>query len=177
MKNTLLGLIVLALVAGGVYWTRVVQAPQATPDAVAQGTPTSSDAHRMATAAADVALPDLTPGEATASAGDVRVTVSVSPHPPVAFEKNRFRVRAESAGGPAVLEDGRIFFEMTMPMGDHRYALVPGAEGWQEADVVLPMCGSGNPRWYATVEGTIAGEPRRVRFRLDLAKSSGPPAS
>jgi hypothetical protein len=31
-----------------------------------------------------------------------------------------------------------VSFEMTMPMGDHRYALVPGEEGWLEAAVVLP---------------------------------------
>ena len=85
-----------------------------------------------------------------------------SPGPPVAFQENRFRVRVESANGPVALEDGRISFEMTMPMGDHRYSLVAGADGWQEAEVVLPFCKSGNPRWYATVEGTVAGEPRRA---------------
>ena len=178
MKNTLLGILVLALVAGGVYWTRVVHAPQATPaTSAAEGAPTSSDAHRMATAASDAMLPDITTGEASVNAGDVRITLSVEPRPPVAFQTNRFRVRAESANGPVVLENGRIYFEMTMPMGDHRYELVPGADGSQEADVVLPMCGSGNPRWYATVEGTVAGEPRRVRFKLDLAKSGTVPVS
>ena len=55
-----------------------------------------------------------------------------------------------------------------MPMGDHRYSLVPAADGWQEAEVVLPLCPSGKRRWFATVEGTVAGQPRTARFRLDL---------
>jgi len=67
------------------------------------------------------------------------------------------------------LEGGRISFEMTMPMGDHRYSLVPGDDGWQEAEVTLPRCMSGKRRWYATVEGTVAGRPRSARFRLDLS--------
>jgi len=69
-------------------------------------------------------------------------------------------------------EGARISFEMTMPMGDHRYSPVPGRDGWQEADVVLPLCQSGKRRWYATVEGIVAGRLRTARFRLDLA----PPA-
>jgi hypothetical protein len=50
----------------------------------------------------------------------------------------RVLVRAEAGGSPVVLEGGRVSFEMSMPMGDHRYSLVPGADGWQEAAVVLP---------------------------------------
>ncbi len=72
--------------------------------------------------------------------------------------------------------NGRISFEMTMPMGDHRYSLVPAADGWQEAEVVLPVCGSGHRRWFATFEGTVAGQPRTARFLLDLTPPSSPPA-
>ena len=61
-----------------------------------------------------------------------------------------------------------VSFEMKMPMGDHRYTLVAGTDGWQQAEVVLPFCPSGNPRWYAIVEGTVAGTPVTARFRLDL---------
>jgi hypothetical protein len=68
-----------------------------------------------------------------------------------------------------MLESGRISFEMTMPMGDHRYSLIPADEEWQTADVLLPLCSSGTRRWFATVEGTVAGRPRTARFRLDLA--------
>jgi hypothetical protein len=92
----------------------------------------------------------------------------VTPNPPVAFAKTRVRVRAEVGGAPVVLDGGRVSFEMSMPMGDHRYVLVPGEDGWQEADVVLPLCPSGKRRWFATVEGTVAGRPRTARFRLDL---------
>jgi hypothetical protein len=123
-------------------------------------------------AGADAALPDVTLTDAALDLGDVQVIVSVTPRPAVAFQNRRFRVRVESGGLPVVLEGGRISFEMTMPMGEHRYALVRGENGWQEAQVVLPFCRSGNPRWYATVEGTVAGRPVTARFRLDLTKPS-----
>jgi hypothetical protein len=125
-------------------------------------------------------LPDVTQADGIVDLGDVRVVLSVTPRPPVAFQKNQFRVRVEAADAnapagpsratPVPLESGRMSFEMVMPMGDHRYTLVAGADGWREAAVVLPMCKSGNPRWYAIVEGTVAGRPVLARFRLDLAK-------
>ena len=194
LRDTLLGLLVLALLAGGVYWARFRPSPPAgsstglapgvQPEAggstaVAEPDPGeaaggSSMAHRVGMAMSDEAMPDVTRGEASMNVGDVRVTLTVAPHPPIAFQENRFRVRVESANGPVFLEDGRISFEMKMPMGDHRYSLVAGADGWQEAEVVLPMCGSGNPRWYAVVEGSVAGQPRTARFRFDLAKPAQP---
>jgi len=117
----------------------------------------------------DEALPDVTLADGSVSSGNVRITLALAPQPPVAFAKTRVRVRTEVNGSLAVLEGGTISFEMTMPMGDHRYSLVAGQNGWQEADVALPRCMSGNRRWYATVEGTVAGQPRSARFRLDLA--------
>jgi hypothetical protein len=87
----------------------------------------------------------------------------------VALEKTRVRVRADANGSPVAIENGRVSFEMAMPMGDHRYTLVPGEDGWLEAEAVLPRCMSGKRRWYATVEGTVAGQPRTARFRFDLA--------
>ncbi len=172
MKNSLLGLLVLALLAGGFYWARVVHAPSTTASVPPATSPESASpaSHRVATAASDAMLPDLTSGEAAVNDGDVRITATMAPQPPVAFKENRFRVRVESAGGPVTIESPRVSFEMVMPMGDHRYALVPAPDGWLEAAVVLPMCASGNPRWYATVEGAVAGEPHKARFRLDLAK-------
>jgi hypothetical protein len=70
---------------------------------------------------------------------------------------------------PLAFEQGRVSFEMTMPMGDHTYSLVPAGGGGYEADVTLPLCKSGKRRWYATVEGRAAGQPVTARFRLDLA--------
>jgi hypothetical protein len=153
VKTTLLGITVLAVLAAGAWWAR-------SPSPTATAT--------VDTTSGDDALPDVTLAEATADGGGVRITLSLSPNPPVAFEKIRVRVRVESAGSATVLEGGRITFEMTMPMGDHQYSLVPADRGWQEAEVVLPSCPSGNRRWYATVEGTAAGRPRLARFRLDL---------
>ena len=75
----------------------------------------------------------------------------------------------EVAGRPATLEAGRIWFEMTMPMGDHRYTLVADPQGAQVADVTLPTCQSGKRRWFATVEGAVDGQRVTARFRLDLA--------
>jgi hypothetical protein len=129
-------------------------------------------------------MPDVTVADGVVDLGDVRITLSVIPRPPVALHKNRFRVRVEStsreaaadkpAGAPRALEGGRISFEMTMPMGEHRYTLARGSGGWQEAEVVLPFCASGNPRWYALVEGGVAGRPVAARFRVDLTKPSAP---
>ena len=126
IKTTLVGIALLAVLAAGAWWARS-PSPTATtaPDALGQ-------------ASGDDDLPDVTLAAATADAGGVRITLSLSPTPPVAFAKTRVLVRAEAGGSPVVLEGGRVSFEMSMPMGDHRYSLVPGAEGWQEAAVVLP---------------------------------------
>ena len=126
IKTTLVGMAVLAVLAAGAWWARSPSPTAATNPAAA------------APAAGDEALPDVTLAEGTAEVGDVRVTLALTPNPPVAFATFRVRVRAETNGVPAALEGSRVSFEMVMPMGDHRYALVPGGEGWQEAAVVLP---------------------------------------
>jgi len=126
IKTTLVGMAVLAALAAGAWWARSPSPTAApAPDAVAP-------------AAGDEGLPDATLAEGTADVGGVRITLSVTPNPPVALATFRARVRAESAGSVVSLEGARVSFEMAMPMGDHRYALVPGEEGWQEAVVVLP---------------------------------------
>lgn len=158
VRDSLLGLIVLASIAGGVCWARGAWRQQ------------GAAARPMAGTGEDT-VPDITLADATAAGGDARVTLSVSPRPAVAFEKHVYRVRVESAGGAAIaFEDGRIAFDMVMPMGDHRYSLVPAADGSYEAGVVLPFCQSGNPRWFVTVEGVVAGRPVVTRFRIDLAR-------
>jgi hypothetical protein len=164
IKTTLLGMALLAVLAAGAWWARSPSPTAATAPA-ALGEISGNDD-----------LPDLTLAAATADAGGVRITLSLSPNPPVAFATTRVRVRAEAGGSPVLLDGGRIRFEMAMPMGDHRYSLVAGEGGWQEADVVLPLCGSGQRRWYATVEGTVGGQPRTARFRLDLAPPPSAPA-
>jgi hypothetical protein len=182
IRETLLGLVVLGLVAAGVYWVRVRPSPMAgavgEPRATAEATPEPGEpaseradsADRGSDSSAEAALPDITLADGTVDLGDVRVVLSVAPRPPVAFAKKRFRVRVTSGAAALPIEGGRISFEMRMPMGDHRYSLVAGADGWHEAEVVLPFCPSGNPRWYASVEGTVAGRPRLARFRIDLTK-------
>jgi hypothetical protein len=157
VKPTLLGLAVLAVLAAGAWWARSPSLPAAM--APTAGNPASGDED----------VPDVTLTAATVDAGGVGITLSLSPNPPVAFASTRVRVRAESAGSVISLEGARVSFEMTMPMGDHRYSLVAGQDGWLEAEAVLPRCMSGNRRWYATVETTVAGQPRSARFRFDLA--------
>ncbi len=176
---TLAGLVVLAAVGAGVWWARSLPASPSAghrPAVSARQTqsvsaPAPGQVAPLAPGAVsgDEALPDVTLADGFVSSGDVRITLSLAPQPPVAFAKTRARVRAEASGSPAVLEGGTISFEMTMPMGDHRYSLVAGQDGWQEAEVTLPRCMSGNRRWFATVEGTVAGRPRSARFRLDLS--------
>jgi hypothetical protein len=171
--QTVVGVLVLAVVVGGVFWARSRSAGPGAP--IGAGAAASG-----AAAADDESLPDVTMAEGVAALGDVRLTLSVSPNPPAAFEKFRVRVSASgpapagvSPGGgaqwPLVLEGGQVTFEMTMPMGDHRYSLVPAGQAGYEAEVVLPLCKSGKRRWYATVEGKAAGRPVSARFRLDLA--------
>jgi hypothetical protein len=137
------------------------------------------------------APPDVTRADVAVDVGDVRLTLSIAPRPPVAFTPIRIRVRAEMLAGrdgqepratgpaPALrlasLESARISFEMAMPMGEHRYTFGPREGGWHSAEVVLPMCASGDSRWYALVEGTVGGRTVAARFRLDLARSG--PAS
>ncbi len=167
-RSTLLGLVMLALVAAGVWWARppspaVGHLPPASARQAASASATAGQAER------DDALPDVTLAAGSVDLEGVRITLALSPQPPVAFAKTRVRVRAEAGGSVVPLEGGRVWFEMTMPMGDHRYSLVPGRDGWQEAEVILPRCMSGKLRWYATVEGSAAGKPRTARFRLDLA--------
>jgi hypothetical protein len=169
LRDTLLGLVDLAAVLGGVWWVRGRSGPAAP---AGEGAP----ARRMIDPATEAALPDVTEADAAVDLGDVRLVLSVSPRPIVAFATNTYRVRAEAAGAPAALEGGRISFEMSMPMGDHRHALVPAADGWNEAQAALPLCGSGKRRWFATVEGTVAGKPRTALFRLDLTKPGATPA-
>jgi hypothetical protein len=160
-RSTLIGLVALALVAAGVWWPR--------PPSPAVGHLPPASARQTPSPEGDDALPDVTLADGSADAGEgVRITLSLNPQPPVAFATTKVRVRVEAGGSPVRLEAGMVSFEMTMPMGDHRYSLLAGQDGWQEAEVVLPRCLSGKRRWYATVEGTVAGEPRTARFRLDL---------
>lgn len=158
LRETLLGLLVLVLLAGGAWWARGRGRAAAPSGVPATATKAVSPA---------APLPDVTLADGSVDLGDVRLVLSAE-RPIVAFAKVRWRVRAESNGVPVPLEGGRLSFEMTMPMGDHRYSLVPSADGWQEAEVFLPMCRSGNRTWFATVEGTVAGKPRTAMFRLGL---------
>jgi hypothetical protein len=141
MKNsaTIVGLVVLAVVGAGVWWVRS-PSPSAghLPTASAREAPSVPAPASARQGEGDEALPDVTLAGGSVNSGDVRITLSLTPQPPVAFAKTRVRVRTEVNGSPAVLEGGSVSFEMTMPMGDHRYTLVPGEAGWQEAAVVLP---------------------------------------
>ncbi len=170
LRDTLLGLLVLGAVLGGVLWARSRSGAANTP---ADGSPAALVAPRIDPAT----LPDATLADASVDLGDVRVVLSAD-RPVVAFAKSRFRVRAEKDGAAVPIGDGHLSFEMAMPMGDHRYALVGGEDGWHVAEVLLPMCKSGKRTWFATLEGNVAGQPRTARFRIDLtpaAEAAAPP--
>ena len=136
-NSTLVGVVVLALVATVGLWVRSRTTDTGTVPA-GQSAPLSAGQRAPATDAGDEALPDVTLADGSVSSGDARITLSLAPQPPVALAKTRVRVRTEVNGSLAVLEGGTISFEMAMPMGDHRYSLVAGQDGWQEAAVVLP---------------------------------------
>ena len=133
-RSTIIGVVVLALVVAGGWWAR--SPPLLAPEAQSPGSAPPASARQ---AQGDDALPDVTLADGFADAGEgVRITLSVTPNPPVGMAKTLVRVRAELNGSPVAIENGRISFEMVMPMGDHRYSLLPGEEGWLEAAVVLP---------------------------------------
>ena len=165
-RDTILGIVVLLLLVGGVFWARGCSEPRPRED---------SERAPTARTASDANVPDVTRTDAHVDIEDVRVLLSVAPRPPAAFVKNRFRVRAERDGVPVPIENGRISFEMTMAMGDHRYALAAGEDGWLEAEVVLPFCPSGNSRWYVMVDGTAGSRPISARFQFDLTRRESAP--
>lgn len=179
LRETLLGLLVLALVLGGVWWVRGRSPAEKKPAAPAPAGKAGAGTARAATAPRIVTAtetPDVTLADQTADAGGVRLSLSVATRPILAFTKVRFRVHADSGGVPLDLSYAHLIFEMAMPMGNHNYRLIPAAGGWQEAEVVLPCCQNGNRRWYATVEGTVGGLRRSARFQFDLTPPSSPPA-
>ena len=168
LRDTLLGLLVLAALAGGIWWARSRSRAERTP---AAGSTDAPAAARIDPAT----LPDATLADASVDLGDVRLVLSAD-RPVVAFAKSRFRVRAEKDGAAVPIGDGHLSFEMAMPMGDHRYSLVGGEDGWHVAEVVLPMCKSGRRTWFATLEGNVAGQPRTARWRIDLTPAAEAPA-
>ena len=168
LRETLLGLLVLAALAGGVWWARSRSGAGHAPAADPTNTPAAAPVDPSA-------LPDVTLADASVDAGGVRLVLSPD-RPIVAFSKIRFRVRAEANGAAVPIEEGRLSFEMTMPMGDHRYTLLPAADGWQEAEVVLPLCKSGKRTWFATLAGKVGGAPVSARYRLDLTPPAEAPA-
>jgi hypothetical protein len=138
-NSTLIGIVVIALVAAGVLWVRLqTSSTGAVPTGQTMPAPASVARPAPDPAADDEALPNVTLADGTAEVGGVRITLSLTPQPPVAFARTLVRVRAEAAGSVVALAGGRISFEMAMPMGDHRYSLLPGEEGWLEAAVILP---------------------------------------
>ena len=135
----------------------------------------SAPPNAPATAVADV--PDVSGADATLDLGDVRVRVEAGPRPLQAFARNRYRFRAEASGAPVALAGAVVSFTMTMPMGDHRHALVPAKGGWLETEAVLPLCPSGRRRWFGTLDFTFAGTARSVRFAFDLSPPTREPGA
>jgi hypothetical protein len=168
LRETLLGLVILGLVVAGVLWAR------GRSHSIGRSEGEPAPARQAVDPATEADMPDVTLADGSVDQGDVRLVLSAG-RPIVAFAKARFRVRAEKDGLAVPIGDGHISFRMTMPMGDHRYSLVGGEDGWHEAEVVLPLCKSGKRRWIATVEGTVDGKPRTALFRLDLTPPGDTP--
>jgi hypothetical protein len=123
-------------------------------------------------AAAASGAPDVTVADAILDLGDVRVRLSAAPRPLRAFTRLRFRFRAERQG-VAVSPTGAVLsFAMAMPMGDHRHALQPSGDAWQEAEAVLPLCPSGARRWFGTLDFRLDGREHSTRFAFELAPPS-----
>ena len=121
--------------------------------------------------------PDISVTDGAASVGDVRLRFGVAARPIQAFQPVRYRVRAEVAGRAVPLEAAVLSFTMSMTMGDHRHDLVPAADGWSEAEAVLPACASGHRRWYGDLAATVQGRPVAARFQFDLQPDAPPGAA
>jgi hypothetical protein len=155
-RPSTVGLVILGLLIIGVFWARDARHG---PEFAAAG---------------GGAAPDVTLEDRTVDLGDVRLTLSIVPRPVTALARHRYRIRIECDGAVLPVEDGRLSFAMDMPMGDHRYTLVAGPDGWYEADVTLPICQSGRHRWSATVDGRAGGERRRATFLVDVGPAGSP---
>jgi len=139
LRSTVIGLVVLGLLAAGMIWSRSRSLlPSAAPEGRVASAGATAGAVSVRPGQDDGAWADATMSDAAVDAAGVRITFAIAPRPAVALAGFRVRVRAEANGAPAVIDGGRVSFEMVMPMGDHRYTLVPGEDGWQEAAVVLP---------------------------------------
>jgi len=160
VAEVVLGLALVAAIAAVSFAVRQRQAD------VAGASPPAGTG---AIGALDADVPDVTRADATLDLEDVRITVSAGPRPLRAFSRNRFRFRAETSGAPVALADAVVSFTMSMPMGDHRHALVPASDGWQDAEAVLPLCPSGKRRWFGRLDFTVGGRARSARFAFDLA--------
>ena len=173
-RSTLYGLLLVALLLGGSWYART-RRPAPVDHAGERPTPAAaprtSGAPSLGDPAFDAALlPDVTATAATVTAaGGLRVTLDVVTRPATAFAPIRFRVRVEADAQPVVLDRGAIAFEMPMPMGEFRSALTPTDNAWYGAEATLPVCSSGDHRWFADVTGTAGGRTFGARFRLDLS--------
>jgi hypothetical protein len=118
--------------------------------------------------------PDITRVDQAVEVNGLRVSVSLSPRPPVALSRVRTRVRIEANGGTRPIQNGRVSYAMSMPMGDHAAPLVADGDGWSQAEIVLPACLEGG-RWLATVTGTVDGQPVTAAFHFELAQVAAAP--
>ena len=107
----------------------------------------------------------------TLDAGDLRVTLDLSPRPPVALQELAAMVRVSRGGAP--LPGAAVSLELSMPgmyMGENRIVLAP-ADGGYAGKGVLVRCASGRRDWSAEVVVRPAGGAEaRVRFPFQAAE-------
>jgi hypothetical protein len=183
IAETVLGLAVVAALAATAFVVRHRRDVDRAPAVTAGADAASSQRPAGEPPGADV--PDLTRADATLEVGPLHIRASASPRPPRAFTRMRFRFRVEDRGAgsagaadgptvpPAPLAEARLSFTMSMPMGDHHYRLAAAPDGWHEAEVVLPLCASGDRRWFGRLDFTLEGRARSARFTLALDDPTG----
>jgi hypothetical protein len=165
-KDLLLGLLLAAALAAGVFLARGGEPPPP-PAAQARTTPPTD-----APPPADASPPDITAAEVRASLGGLVVRVDVPARPILAYVDNVYRFRFERAGQggqPLSLDGGQVSFTMKMNMGHHVYRLVPAPDaGWYQVTAALPVCASGGRRWFGDLGFEIEGEAHALRYAFDL---------
>lgn len=106
---------------------------------------------------------DLLKGPCKKKAGDIEISLDISPKPVKAMERLLFSVSVK--GGHT---GETLFLDLAMPgmyMGNNRVFLKKAGDGKYYGKGIIPRCPTGKPLWSATIE--LSGKTK-VEFPFDV---------
>lgn len=163
--NLIIGLLVAAALAAGVYYAEVAR------DAAGEAPPVAAEPP-VASPGAEIVegqVPDVTLEDGTFRVADLLVRVEVPRRPIKAYEERAYRFHVtDVTGAPVTLDGGVVKFNMSMDMGRHHYALVGEGDGWYGIKAPIPMCPSGKVRWHGNMELTLESAVHKGGFQFDI---------